>query len=197
MNTQQLLNLSLRDVNKMTDKELRQATSILRSTGRKRYERLVEKEMYSPAVESMRKSAKKGGTAIFPTVKDMDRAQLMNEFRRQKKFLEFKTSTITGTKEVHEMVRERAKETLGREFTDDEITEIWRITGKLQNMVGLKVLSKDKDTNGNEISNVVSEIIQDNPNLSEKDVIEYARQRIDEIYENETSKGIYTSRFLQ
>ena len=196
MNTQQLLNLSLRDVNKMTDAQLRQATSILRSTGRKRYERLIEQDIYSPAVESMRKSAK-GGTSVFPTVKGMDRSQLMNEFRRQKQFIEFKTSTVSGAKRVKAEMRERAKEDLGHEFTDKELTSIWGIVNDLKENLGSSVLAKSGDTNGREFERVVSDVMRENPDLSDKDIKEEAERRIDEIYQQQQqANSIYTSQFM-
>lgn len=190
MTTTELLNLSLKDINRMSDKELRQATSIVRSTARKRYERLVDAEEYSPAVESIRRSSA-GKSAIFPTVKGMDRTQLLNEFKRQKQFLSMKTSTVSGAKLSKQNVKRETESIVGRKLTDSEVVDVWRVVGELTDGEFGGIM------NYKQVAETVSEIIQERPSISDTDLKSETRKRLREIYEREQTAGaIYTSQFM-
>ena len=123
MTTQQILSLSIRDINKMTEKELRQAVSTLRSTGRKRYERIVESEVYSPAIKSLWHGAK--GDVIFPTVRGMDSTTLKNEFKRYKSFLEKKTSTVAGAKRYEKAQQEVVEMFASVDIPQEKVGMFW------------------------------------------------------------------------
>lgn len=190
MNTQQLLNLSLKELNALSDKELREAVSTLRSTGRKRYERLAESEEYTPAVKYMQKSTK--GDAIFPTVRNMDAVQLKNEFARQKHFLEMQTSTKTGVKKARENIRTSTQDIVKRDLSDAEVTAIWETVDNLRDgeMGGILNYRQFLDT--------ASEVMRENPDFSQKDLLEESKRRLREIYEDEQrANTIYTSQFMQ
>lgn len=190
MNTQQLLNLSLKELNALSDKELREAVSTLRSTGRKRYERLAESEEYTPAVKYMQKSTK--GDTIFPTVRNMDTAQLKNEFVRQKHFLEMQTSTKTGVKKARENIRTSTQEIVKRDLSDAEVTAIWETVDNLRDgeMGGI--------LNYRQFLDAASEVMRENPDFSQRDLLEESKRRLREIYEDEQrANTIYTSQFMQ
>lgn len=188
MTTQQLLNKTQREVTKMTEGELRKAVSILRSTARKRYERLVESEIYSPAAQYMVKSAR--GQYVLPTVKNLSVSELKNEYKRYKTFLQMKTSTVSGTKKAKKAQKEATETLIGRELTDEEITDLWQMVDELQNTDVGGVL------NYKQISETVSDIMIEHPDFSKVDILDLARNRLVEIYENESSNN-FTSRFMQ
>lgn len=105
----EILNMSQRDLMKMTDKEIRKVISSQRSIARKRLERLEAKEEYTPSLSDLMRS---GG---IPTVKGMDKISLINEYKRYRKFLGAVTSTVTGAKKV----RQNAVENLKKGISDN------------------------------------------------------------------------------
>lgn len=189
MITQQLLNKTQREVTNMTEAELRKAVSVLRSTARKRYERLVESETYSPAAQYMVKSAR--GQYVLPTVKNLSVSELKNEYKRYKTFLQMKTSTVSGTKKAKKAQKEATETLIGRELTDEEITDLWQMVDELQNTDVGGVL------NYKQISETVGDIMIEHPDFSKVDILDLARNRLVEIYENESSSNNFTSRFMQ
>lgn len=189
MITQQLLNKTQREVTNMTEAELRKAVSVLRSTARKRYERLVESETYSPAAQYMVKSAR--GQYVLPTVKNLSVSELKNEYKRYKTFLQMKTSTVSGTKKAKKAQKEATETLIGRELTDEEITDLWQMVDELQNTDVGGVL------NYKQISETVGDIMIEHPDFSKVDILDLARNRLVEIYENESTPNNFTSRFMQ
>ena len=190
MNTQQLLNLSLKELNALSDKELRKAVSTLRSTGRKRYERLAESEEYTPAVKYMQTSTK--GDTIFPTVRNMDTTQLKNEFARQKHFLEMQTSTKAGVKKARENIRTSTQEIVKRDLTDAEVTAIWEASDELRDNGAGGIM------NYKQVAETVSQVMEENPDFSQTDLIQETKRRLKQIYEDEErARSIYPSQFMQ
>ena len=190
MNTQQLLNLSLKELNALSEKDLREAVSTLRSTGRKRYERLAESDEYTPAVKYMQKSTK--GDSIFPTVRNMDMIQLKNEFARQKHFLEMQTSTKAGVKKARENMRTSTQDIVKRDLTDAEVETIWEATDDLIDSDAGGIL------NYKQVSETVSQVMEEHPNFSKTDLIRETKRRLQQIYEDEErARSIYPSQFMQ
>ena len=199
MNTQQLLNLSLKELNALSDKELRQAVSTLRSTARKRYERIEEKGIYSPSAEYIKKSVGEN-KPIFPTVRNMDKIALKNEYKRLRGFVEAKTSTLTGIKQARQNVRVHTEEYLNRKLTDKEVTELWEIVEEVRkdDSIGYYVLGGNGNTNGMEVAKIAEDYIRERPDLSNKNLVDYVKKRVKEEYENEErAKSIYPSQFMQ
>lgn len=106
MTTEQILQMNIKQLEKLTPQELRQSVSTLRSTSRKRYERVVESELYSPSVESLRKSATQ---EIFTPLRELADEQLINEFKRYRQFLKAPTSTVGGARKSNKKLREETK----------------------------------------------------------------------------------------
>lgn len=104
----------------MTPQELRKNVSVLRSTSRKRYERVVKSDLYSPSVESLRKSATQ---EIFTPVRGLTDEQLINEFKRYRQFLKNPTSTVKGSRLANEKLREETKKAVGVDFGGDFSTD--------------------------------------------------------------------------
>ena len=191
LTTTQIMNLSLKEFNKLSESDLRASTSTLRSTARKRYERLIESEIYSPAVESLHKSSV-GKAAVLPTVKGMDKTQLINEFKRYKQFLSMKTSTVSGTKRSQANIRRETENIVGRKLSESEVVDVWKITGELIDG-GIGGVMNYK-----QVAETVSTIMEEQPQLNDAELKNEARKRLTEIYEREqVASQIYTSQFMQ
>lgn len=190
MTTQQILNLTQRELERMTEKELRQAVSVLRSTSRKRYERLVEADVYSQSAIALHRSSGSGG--IFPTVKNMDSITLLNEHKRYKQFLMSKTSTVGGARKTKNKTKNLIEDLSGgKDFTDEEITEIFLMADELKNEMNVLQSSTDRIS-------AISEVYD--PDLSKDEILNRAREKMVEIYENENPTvgefGLYPSRYV-
>lgn len=190
MTTQQILNLTQKELERMTEKELRQAVSVLRSTSRKRYERLVESDVYSQSAIALHRSSGSGG--IFPTVKNMDSITLLNEHKRYKQFLMSKTSTVGGARKTKNKTKNLIEDLSGgKDFTDEEITEIFLMADELKNEMNVLQSSTDRIS-------AISEVYD--PDLSKDEILNRAREKMVEIYENDNPTigefGLYPSRYI-
>lgn len=179
MKTQEYLDLDPHYIMKMTEKELRKAVSTLRSTARKRYNRIIEKnlEYYSPAVSRLLK----GG--LLPDIKGMDIKTLRNEFKRYRHFLTMKTSTVKGIRAFIENMRENIKDVTGNDsaFSDNDmdILRFFDIYNKvLDTEIGSLVHYKV-------VMQAVEEIYTDNKDLSDDEIIGKATKKLESIYKKE------------
>lgn len=117
-NINELLNLSSRDVAKLTRQELARVVSQLASAGNKRLRRLettpmgTESRPYKTAMEAGKFS-----------VAGKNQGQLQNEFKRVSEFLKSKTSTVSGWKAEKAKVYKR----IGGKFDSEEAEKaFWR-----------------------------------------------------------------------
>lgn len=197
MTTQQILNLTQKELERMTEKELRKAVSVLRSTSRKRYERLVEADVYSQSAIALHRSSSggifsDGIMGIFPSVKNMDTITLLNEQKRYKQFLMSKTSTVKGARKTTNKTKKLIEDLSGgKEFTDEEITEIFVMADELKNEMNVLQSSTDRIS-------AISEVYD--PDLSKDEIMTRAREKMVEIYENDNptigESGLYPSKYI-
>lgn len=189
LTTKQILNKTQREVASMTEKELRQAVSTLRSTARKRYERIIEAEVYSPAIKSLWRGVK--GDNVLPTVSGMDIVTLRNEFKRYKAFLEKKTSTVTGSRKYMKSTKETAKEITGIDLDDESAIDFWNLYDEAKE-TGVGGVLNYKD-----VMEVTADIYDSNSGESSEELLEKIKTRLEEIYESENvSSAIYPSGFV-
>ncbi len=192
LKTSEILNLNQRELQKMTDKELRQAVSTLRSTSRKRYERLVESDVYSPAQNALLKGSE-GRTAIFTPVAELtDTTQLINEYKRYKGFLSSKTSTVRGSRKANKYIKEQTETAMaerGETVPDGfnwlryyhlvDVTEKLDVAGAFHYRV---------------LKTVVDEEYSKNVDASEENIMSRVKARLEEMNEREnTPSAIYPS----
>jgi len=198
MKTNALLNLTQKELQSLTDKELRKAVSTLRSTSRKRYERLVKAEVFKGGSRAAKELDRGGG---LPPVKSLEtRAQLINEYKRYKKFLKNKTSTVTGAREHKETLRKALKKGAGMEmesgtiFDNDTQLEIYSdILDDLEdNSLYELYYSKYMET--------LAQTIEQNPNKTNAEIKEMVDNRITAWYEkmkrDNGDYGVYTSNLV-
>lgn len=98
---QQLMRLRASTVNSMNKEDLRRVVSRLASAANKRARRMEAKGITTPATRQMEKE---GGKF---SVKGKDVNELRHEYRRVRKFLRNKTSTISGYKKMIARLRDK------------------------------------------------------------------------------------------
>lgn len=187
MTTRTLLELPPQNIRKMSTKELRKSVSILRSTARKRYERLEKADLMTPSAKQLSKKSPSGET-VLPTITGMDRTTLLNEFRRYRTFLYSKTSTVSGAKQVNEQRKQFIAETTGiKDFADDEINELLKMSNEMiSEEIGYIMSSTDR------INAIAKEYVK---GKSKADIMRDAKARLTEVYERQ-EKNIHTSAFF-
>lgn len=194
LSTKQVLNLSIKDVERMGQRELRQAVSTLRSTSRKRYERMAEKEMWSPAMRGI-SSKSPNEDVVFPSIRGMDVTTLRNEFKRYRGFLNAPTSTIKGAKQYEKTQKNIITDVVGENMTEDEVVEFWEIYEEM----------KESDVGGvldyKQVMEVVGDVYEErrNPNNRKKRtkraIKQEVKKRLNKIYEDEQLPAkVYTSK---
>lgn len=197
MKTQTVLDYTIKDVERLSDRELRQAVSTVRSTARKRYERLVDAEISSPAMRGiMTKSP--DSELIFPTVKGMDTTTLRNELQRYKTFISAPTSTKPGAIAYNKRQKDIITEVVGDDMTPEEITEYWEIYEDMKQTGVGGVLNYKK------VMDVVGDVYEERrkPNNRKKRtkraIKNEVKKRLDKIYEDENVPSkVYTSQYIK
>lgn len=186
MTTKELLNLSQKELLNMTEKELRKVVSTLRSTARKRYERIEKADIYSESAVALWKSSE--GGSVFPTVKGMETIQLLNEFKRYKTFLISKTSTVRGARKSQKNKADIVKDITGVDLTSDSLIKFYSIYDSAKNSTVGGVLDYKK------IMSYVAEIYDLHPDWSEEKILKTVEVNLVKAYENEnTPLAIYPS----
>jgi len=180
MNLNQMMNLSQREIERMSRRELAKVISGMRSVARKRIERLEKAETYSPAYTNIIAS---GG---IPTVKGMDVVALRNEYKRYKHFLSLKTSTVKGAKQYEKVNRLNFEKITGKKWGEADIKPLWALLDELR---------EDGTVTSQNYRNALGymvKFVEKNPDASNEDILEYARGRLQEEYEQST-RGFYAS----
>lgn len=175
-----IMKLNQRQIEKMSRQELARVVSDLRSVARKRIERMEKSEVYSPAYSGIIAS---GG---IPTVKGMDLTQLKNEFKRYKHFIELKTSTVKGAKRYYEKSVKNFERLMGRGFTTDQIKYFFGLLDDLRD----DGLATEK--NYNSVLNYMVDYVEENPDATDNEIINHAREEVVKEYEQST-RGFYSS----
>lgn len=190
MKTNQLLNLTIKDVSKMTEKELRQSVSVLRSTARKRYERLEKAGLYTQPMRTLSRKSP-NDESVLPTVSGMDKITLRNEFKRYKAFLESKTSTVSGAKRVEQATRKMIEDVTGRnDFTDEEMTDILSMADEISLTEEIGKIQSSTER--------ISAISQEYTRSKSKDeILKGAKERLENAYElQQQQRNLSTSQFF-
>ena len=177
-----IMNIDLDTFNSLNERELRAITSRLVSASNKRIRRLQEHGISSPALQSL------GSDVVFSTKLPTDTStqqrvnKLRSEFARARNFLGMKTSTISGFHKYEKQVRDEFQKKTGKSMSGADIGRIFSILHKLQQsgLVG------GRGTIGSEVAmRMITEVLSDNPNLSDDDVIDKVMHKYEEYYEQE------------
>ena len=197
MNINDLLNLDIRDVQKMTRNELAKAVSTLGSAANKRVKRQIEKDISSPAVRGFVRAGglepvngefklAKGGyntkdmgngvtkVSALISVKGKNINQLRSEYVRAKTFLNAKTSTIKGFKQVQKEFETR----IGGKLTTDEQKDFWSAYNKLSELEPnfLKLFGSDR------MQQYLRNEMTQNPGRETDALVKVGKDRLEEMY---------------
>ena len=180
MNLNQMMNLSQREIERMSRRELAKVVSGMRSVARKRIERIEKNEIYTPAYTNIIAS---GG---IPPVKGMDVVALRNEYKRYKHFLSLKTSTVKGAKQYEKVNRTNFEKITGKKWSQENIKPLWALLDELRE--DGTVTSQ----NYRQALNYMVDFVDENPDATKEEILEHARGRLQEEYEQST-RGFYAS----
>lgn len=187
----EIFNLSRKQLDTMDEKELRKVVSSARSIARKRYERLEEKGIQSPAMGLLMKHREKEGYDIpFPTVNKMDKVTLRNELRRYMGFIGAKSSSIPGAREIMEKSKQAIFDITGVQFDDKETVDFWHIVDQAKQTEVGQVL------NYRVIQSVTAEAMEKNKELSTGEILEKVKTKLQKVYETENpTDAVYPSEY--
>ena len=166
MTVNEILNMSPLEVSRMTDKQLRQAVSVLGSAANKRLKRAQEKETLSPAVRGLLRS---GGRITTSDKKSINAVRA--EFMRAKDFLNAKTSTAAGFKKSTQEFAER----IGvDEIRKEQANAFWDIYSRIkdQNPFIVQMVG----TNG--VQKMIGDYMSDDGNIRPDAVTEEGKDAI-------------------
>lgn len=198
MTTKQIMNLTQRELEKMTYAELRKAVSTLRSTARKRAERVKKAGVFKNGSAAVKELDRGGGLRTVATLKE--RSEIINEWKRYKKFLKAKTSTVKGAREYKKKLREGLKKGAGLENQTDTIFD-----NDEQLETFADILDDLEESNIYELyytkyMETLAQTIEKNPNKSKDEIASMVKERVDNWYEELKREngdyGVHTSNFV-
>lgn len=146
--------LDISDFSKLTNKELREATSTLSSVANKRVQRLENAGFKNSIAYANYSQGETGGERFG--IKNKNRQEVEIEYRRLRNFLNSKSSTLTGARAE----RTKVLNTLGlgnENITDRQYNQITKALSRLYDSNRLK---DNRDISG-KISTVVKTYIED------------------------------------
>lgn len=198
MTTEQILQMNIKQLEKLTTQELRQSVSTLRSTSRKRYERVLESDLYSPSVESLRKSATQ---EIFTPLRELADEQLINEFKRYRQFLKAPTSTVGGARKSNKKLREETQKATGVDFDTDELLHYYSLVDQARKtevggVLDYRIIKEVTEEVYNRRKDKRKETKEENKRFN-RSVLKEIEKRLQDIYEEEnTPSAIYPSKSI-
>lgn len=179
MNIKDILSLDVETISKLNKKELSKLTVQLGSAANKRIKRIEQKNENSPAYESIIKS----GGKISAANKNIN--QLRSEFARAKKFLEAKTSSLTGIKAFRSDIEKRLDVKFEADIFNKMIKTYNRLSELNENFL--------KKFGSNQIQELLYDKISENPNITDDEVTQFGIELINNFYEE--SEATITNQF--
>lgn len=198
MTTKQIMSLTQRELEKMTDAELKKAVSTLRSTARKRAERVKKAGVFKNGSAAVKELDRGGGLRPVSTLKE--RSEIINEWKRYKKFLKSKTSTVKGTREYKKKLREGLKKGAGLENKTDTIFD-----NDEQLETFADILDDLEESNIYELyytkyMETLAQTIEKNPDKSKSEIANMVKKRVNDWYEERKREngdyGVHTSNLI-
>ena len=164
-----ILNMDIRDFNKLGLSDLRKVVGRLVSAVNKRVRRFIKSGISTPATRSLEKS---GGLL---STKDKDLNQLRTEFARGRNFLEMETSSRKGYEEVQKKTIQTLQER-GVDLTTDELDDVLEVYGRLKDIDPSVTVTMDS-------SQMIGEIAKLDNTQDVQTRIMQAKERYNELYE--------------
>lgn len=175
-----ILDIPLKEINKMTESQLRTVVGRLVSAGNKRLRRFEAKKGKLPtgAKDTTYEEMK------FSTV-GKDRKELMEEFKRAKTFIQGETSSLRGAKRVEKHVKEQLK-SYGVDLSDltpENYEKFWDVYRKLRER---KPSVKNKNLKYTVFESLKTMITGDT-SLDINALVEKMEKKLKDIYEQDVS----------
>lgn len=124
-----ILNMPLHEVNKLTDIELKALTGRLVSAGNKRLRR------YEAKTGELPNAGKSGDYSnVKFSVAGKDRMQTLEEFKRAKSFMKAQTSSLRGTRAVKKESQRELKDNFNITVSDDDYDLYWKAYSRLKEL---------------------------------------------------------------
>ena len=171
MSVNDILNMSEKRFNKLTEKELKLVVGRLVSAVNKRVRRFEKAGISTPATRSLEKS---GGKL---SVKGKSLNELRSEYARARNFMNMETSTRKGYEKVQKKISDTLRDR-GYDITPNELDDMFEVFNSLLESDPSISLSKDKYQLMQDIANMPDKL-----DLSEK--VQKAKERYTELYEKE------------
>ena len=171
MSVSDILNMSERRFNKLTERELKLVVGRLVSAVNKRVRRFEKAGITTPATRALEKS---GGKL---SVKGKSLNELRSEYARARNFLNMETSTRKGYEQVQKRISETLRER-GYDISPNELDDMFEVYNDLLERDPSLSLSKDRYLLMQEIANMPDDL-----DVSEK--VLKAQERYTELYEQE------------
>lgn len=171
MSVSDILNMSEKRFNKLTERELKLVVGRLVSAVNKRVRRFEKAGITTPATRALEKS---GGKL---SVKGKSLNELRSEYARARNFLNMETSTRKGYEQVQKRISETLKER-GYDISPNELDDMFEVYNDLLEIDPSLSLSKDRYLLMQEIANMPDDL-----DVSEK--VLKAKERYTELYEQE------------
>ena len=171
MSVSDILNMSEKRFNKLTERELKLVVGRLVSAVNKRVRRFEKAGITTPATRALEKS---GGKL---SVKGKSLNELRSEYARARNFLNMETSTRKGYEQVQKRISETLRER-GYDISPNELDDMFEVYNDLLEIDPSLSLSKDRYLLMQEIANMPDEL-----DVSEK--VLKAKERYTELYEQE------------
>ena len=190
-----ILNMDYNQIVEMSRKEnlgkLRDTILTMSNTANRRIRELTKDEIgkYSPAYKIL----KDGGTTKF-NVKDIDKLghnELMERFGTLKRFLNAKSSTLSGWKRIRKNIGKRtgAKKLFANEYKSDRSAKIWinreKRFWKLYNRLVDNYGGIISQLNSDQIQSILSKIqLQRNQAKTDEDISKAITVLVDSLYKD-------------
>ena len=166
-----ILNMDYEDINKLSASDLSRLTSRLVSATNKRIRRLEKTEVgqYSPALQSFRERTGQEKLSVKVSGTKAERqGKLQHVFSEAKHFLNLKTSTMTGYKQVLKANIKQIERDTGRSVSGLDVAKLYNTLHKGQEMG----LIEGRGTQGSSRAvGMIAELISNNPNESIDEII--------------------------
>ena len=164
-----ILNMDIREFNKLGLSDLRKVVGRLVSAVNKRVRRFMKSGISTPATRSLEKS---GGML---STKDKDLNQLRTEFARGRNFLEMETSSRKGYEDVQKKTIQTLQER-GVDLTTEELDDVLEVYGRLKDIDPSVSVIMDS-------SQMIGEIAKLDNTQDVQTWIMQAKERYNELYE--------------
>lgn len=166
----ELTTMDWEDVAKLSRKELAEVTSRLVSASNKRIRRLEKQDLGSaPALQSLRKDVHLTDKGYL-TVKGKKHGEVEHIYKKAREFLNRKTSSVKGYKNVMKNARKQLEDATGQTFTDFDMNKLFEVLHKGQ-QAGI---IDGRGTAGSFYARdvLIPQVLNDNPDASAEEILQ-------------------------